>query len=162
MFTTKQESDFFLGHIKRNHKVLEYGSGDSTLEISSICEKMISIEHQKNWFETVRNQLPPNATILLREPDLAFIEGTYNCGTFDEFRSYITAPVEFERFDIILIDGRARVECAKFCEKIADSETLIFIHDFTSRLENHNYKDALLYLDLIESVGDMSKFRLKI
>jgi hypothetical protein len=161
MFTTNDESNFFLKHIEKNHKVLEYGSGQSTSEIATRCEKLISIEHQKSWYNQVINSVPSNVTLILAEPDEIYLENTYNCGSYNQFKSYINSPIEYGKFDIILIDGRARVECAKFCRYISKDNTLIFIHDFTSRLENHNYKEALRYLELIDSVGDMSKFKLK-
>ena len=162
MFTENNESDFFLSHIKKTDRVLEYGSGQSTKEIANICHTVVSVEHQKNWYEKVKDEITENVILLLREPNLDYIEGTYNCGTYEEFKDYINSPSEYGDFDIILIDGRARVECAKMCKNFCKENTLIFIHDFTSRMENHNYKEVFNYLELIESVGDMSKFKLKI
>ena len=160
MYTNNNESDFFLSHIKKTDTVLEYGSGESTKEIANLCNSVVSVEHQKNWYDIVKNDMPENVTLLLR-PSFNYIEEGYNCGTFDEFKDYITIPSEYGKFDIIFIDGRARVECAKYSKNLSHENTIVFIHDFTSRLENHNYKEALEYLDLIESVGDMSKFKIK-
>lgn len=161
MFATQEESDFLLKHIQKHHSVLEYGSGNSTLEISKLCDKLISIEHQKDWYEYLITKIDSNTKLILKEPNESYIEGTL-CGTYNQFRDYITCPVEYGKFDIILIDGRARIECAKSCKKMAKSNTLVFIHDFTSRLEIDNYKEVFNYLEIIESVGDMSKFKIKI
>lgn len=161
MFTnSKSESDFFISHINDQHRVLEYGSGESTIEISKLCKFILSIEHNANWYNKVRSVISDNINILLKESNEQFIEG-FADGSYDQFKNYITSPLEHGPFDIILIDGRARIECAKFVKNVAHENTIVFIHDFTSRLEIDNYKEVFNYLDLIESVGDMSKFKIK-
>ena len=62
-------------------------------------------------------------------------------------------------FDVIFIDGRARIECAKICNEISHENTIIFIHDFRSRYEN--YKLVLDHLTLISEVEDMAMFKIK-
>ncbi len=160
MFAPIEESEFFLSHVKPDHKVLEYGSGSSTLEIAKICKSILSIEHDSDWYHRISSSIPLNAKILLRASNLPYVEGTYNCGTYEEFKDYILAPIEYGQFDIILIDGRARMECAKICNLLSHDSTIIFIHDFTSRITT-GYSEVFNYLDIIESVGDMSKFKIK-
>jgi hypothetical protein len=154
------ESLFLKRHISQEHVVLEYGSGSSTKEIAKLCHSIVSVEHNPEWFNTVINDLPKNANLLLREPDLPYAEGGDD-GTYEQFKNYITAPLTQGPFDIILIDGRARIECAKFVKNVSKSDTMVFIHDFTSRLENHSYKEIFSYLTLIESVEDISRFNIK-
>ena len=60
-------------------------------------------------------------------------------------------------FDIILIDGRARVSCSSICNKLSHDNTIIFIHDF----DRPEYQEALNYLELIIQVGTMAKFKIK-
>lgn len=160
MFAPSHESNFFLSHLNSNHKVLEYGSGESTVDIARRCKSVLSIEHDPNWYSHVLTMIPSNGTIILKESNLPYIEGTYNCGTYDEFRDYILAPLEYGPFDIIFIDGRARIECSKVANLVSHENTIVFIHDFTSRI-NTGYKEIFNYLDLIQSVGDMSKFKIK-
>ena len=162
MFMTEEESFFLLSNIKKDDRVLEYGSGYSTIEISKKCKFILSIEHDEGWYEDVRNMSRDfkNVDVVLKKPNLPYLGG-FNCGTYDEFRDYINAPSEYEKFDLVFIDGRARVECSKYVKNFINDESLIFIHDFSSRLDNHNYKEIYKYLELIESVRDMSKFKLK-
>src|ERR1022692_1369041 len=101
MFTQKLESDFFLKHITKISRVLEYGSGESTLEIANLCGFILSIDHQPIWYNKVVTSIPNNATVLLKEPNLPYVEGTTNCGTYDEFKDYIESPNKYEKFDII-------------------------------------------------------------
>ena len=73
------------------------------------------------------------------------------------FKDYIESPIEYGPFDIILIDGRARVSCSSICKLLSHENTIIFIHDF----HRPEYQEALKYLELIDSVKTMSKFKLK-
>ena len=48
-----EESFFLLSNIKKSDRVLEYGSGYSTLEISKNCKFILSIEHDEVWYNDV-------------------------------------------------------------------------------------------------------------
>jgi predicted O-methyltransferase YrrM len=156
MFTNQNEEEFFFKSINKNSKILEYGSGVSTFEIAKICEKITSIEHQKHWYEQLNNSKPDNCEIIFEAPNLPYIEGI-TCGSYEEFKSYIEAPITKGPFDVILIDGRARVACASICNKLSHENTIVFIHDFN----REEYLETLKYLDLIEQVDTMAKFKIK-
>jgi hypothetical protein len=156
MFTTEKEKIFFFNEIDSTKNILEYGSGESTLEISSRCNFLVSIEHQKKWYDKLINQIPSNCKLYLVEPNLPYIEGI-TCGNYDEFKNYIEKPLNESPFDIILIDGRARVACASICHKLSHSNTIIFIHDF----DRKEYQEVLKYLELIDIVETMAKFKIK-
>lgn len=156
MFTNPNESQFLLSSINNNTKVLEYGSGESTLEISNICKEIISIEHDKNWYNKNIDKLPNNCKLFLIEPNLPYTEG-FHCGTYEEFKDYIEYPKRFSPFDVIFIDGRARVGCSSICRLLGDENTIVFIHDFN----REEYQESLNYLELIDMVGTMAKFKIK-
>lgn len=156
MFTQKNEEEFFFNEINKNSKVLEYGSGISTTEIANKCKTILSVEHQENWYNKMKNEIPNNCELIFKSPDLPYIEGGH-CGTYEEFKSYIEAPINNGPFDVILIDGRARVSCASICHKISHENTIVFIHDY----HREEYQEALNYLELINQVGTMAKFKVK-
>lgn len=157
MFTNLKEEQFFLSHIKNTDKVLEYGSGQSTIQISQLCAQIVSVEHQKKWYDYLTNQLPKNCISLYHPPNKNYIEGTH-CGTLEEFFDYIHSPLNYAPFDIILIDGRARTSCASLCKQLVKTkDSLIFIHDW-NRTEYHS---ALNDLELIESCDTMARFIIK-
>lgn len=156
MFTQKDEELFFIKHLNKNQKVLEYGSGESTIEIANKISTLISVEHQKKWYDQLITSVPKNCNLLLKEPNLPYVEGQH-CGTYEEFKDYIESPLNFKPFDLILIDGRARVSCASICKDLGHKDTLVFIHDFN----RPEYKEALNYLILEEEVGTMAKFKIK-
>jgi protein-L-isoaspartate O-methyltransferase len=155
MFTDKLEEDFFLSHLKNHHKVLEYGSGESTLQIANLVNKIVSVEHQQLWFDSIKNKSQENCKILFAQPDLPYTEGKH-CGTYDEFSTYINSPTQYGPYDIILIDGRARIECSKICNKLSHQDTIIFVHDW----HREEYHEICKYLHLIEVKNTMAKFRL--
>lgn len=155
MFTTPAESAFFFADIDKNKKVLEYGSGQSTIEISEKCKEIISIEHQEEWYNKILSKKPSNCEIVLRKPSLLYTEGGHD-GTYDEFKNYIEYPLSRAPYDIILIDGRARIGCASICKLLGHKDTIVFIHDF----ERPEYQGALNFLKLITAVETMSKFKI--
>lgn len=78
-------------------RVLEYGSGYSTLYYAKYAQSVVAVEHNKEWSEKFQDALPDEATIHLVE------EGKY--------ASYIQT---FDTpFDVIVIDGIRREDCAK-------------------------------------------------
>ena len=155
MFTQLSEQQFFFEEINHKTKVLEYGSGESTLEIAKACKEIVSVEHQRHWYTRLNNIRPVNCTLLYCPPDLPYREGG-DCGTYEEFKTYINSPVDYAPFDVILIDGRARVSCASVCDKLAHSNTLIFVHDF----DRKEYQEILKKLTFVSQIGTMAKFKI--
>lgn len=79
-------------------RVFEYGSGHSTLFWASRCAEVIAVEHNRQWYEYMRDRLPGNVRLILKELP-------------EEYAAAITdAGGEFQ---IIVIDGEWRLECAK-------------------------------------------------
>ena len=152
---TEAESGLIFSHITQNAIVLEYGSGKSTRSIASKCKSITAIEHQPSWYNTVLATLPENASLLLRTPDLPYQEGGDD-GSYEQFKSYVDAPLG-STFDIVIIDGRARVACAAMCQLLCKSDGLVFVHDF----ERSEYQAVLEYLDLVSLVGKMALLKVK-
>jgi len=153
MFCTDKEGEFLLSHLNQKQKVLEYGCGDSTTIIARKVKELITIEHNAIWFYRMRDAI--NLTIILKEP--AYPVRPPDDGNYEQFKDYIEEPLKHAPFDLIYIDGRARVSCASICSKLGHKDTLIFIHDF----ERPEYQLALKYLKLIKQVERMAKFKIK-
>ena len=82
--------------------VLEYGSGNSTLWWGHRAARVVAIEHDAAFHARLAPRLPANAVSLL-VPDSS--DGAYE-----------RAPARFGRvFDVIVIDGARRIECAHAC-----------------------------------------------
>ena len=149
---SENESDLINPYLTKGAKVLEYGSGNSSLEIANIVKSLLTIEHDATWYNIVKRALPLNASIIFKPPT-SLKWGTD--GTYEQFKEYIESPKGI--FDVIIIDGRARVGCAEYCKNIANENTVIFVHDY----QREEYKEIENYLQLIEVVDVMAKFKLK-
>jgi hypothetical protein len=161
MWMTNLEIDFFLKHLEANQRVLEWGCGSSTIDISKKVKEVHSIEHNKYWHDNIKLKISnPNMTLYLCEPDEEYVEGGH-CGTFQQFRTYIKKPLELGIFDLIFIDGRARIECSKICKNISHESTIIFIHDYRGRYFSENYKEIENYLTFITEVENLGLFKIK-
>ena len=97
----------------------EWGSGGSTLYISSRVARLISIEHDPQWWQDIKAKLQQqnitNCEIILRPPEQHIDE--YTSVRFPElsFEKYVKAIDEYpdEYFDFVFVDGRARCACIK-------------------------------------------------
>ena len=76
-----------------NKKVLEFGSGSSTLFWSKNCSYVCSIEKEKSWFEKLNKKINSNVKLYLFEDDQNY--------------SYFPLKIS-EKFDVLVIDGAAR------------------------------------------------------
>ena len=78
-------------------EVFEYGSGNSTIFWSKLAKRVVSIENNREWYETVRKKVESNVEVKLIEDDSSYSQEilNHNC------------------FDVIVIDGVHRLECAK-------------------------------------------------
>jgi len=86
--------------IKPNWKVLEIGSGMSTLWLAKRSEKVISIEADKNWFDKLGEMIYARKFTNI---DLRFEWEREKIADFSEFKDH--------EFDLIYIDGGPRELC---------------------------------------------------
>lgn len=95
-------SIFFLkDRLTKDMSVFEYGSGNSTLWFSQRVGEVVSLEHDVAWYERMKRSLEKleGVTYIYRDLD----SGDYAA----EVTKHKAA------FDIIIVDGRQRVLCAK-------------------------------------------------
>jgi len=166
MVNNLQEQEFFLSHLTKDMRVLEYGSGASTLAIAPLVKEVISIEHNTDWYNDTKSKMPGNVKLFMvpcnKEPD-----PSYDDGTLDDFKDYVVHPTSFaaeQPFDVIFIDGRARVACAEVCKFLGHRNTLVFIHDFNhpeEKWRRPEYYAVEKYLERMDGVFTMWKFKIK-
>lgn len=133
--------EFISKRINIEMSVFEYGCGGSTLWWAKRLNEVISIEHDRDWYEKVVNDVPLN--VKLYQIDL-----TYG-------GAYSRKVMEYEkRFDVVVVDGRDRVNCVKNSLK-ALKNTGVIIFDNSDRKE---YSEGVSFLlenrfNKIEFVG---------
>ncbi len=110
---------------KENLKIFEYGSGSSTLYWVSAGSEVVSVEHDKEFYNELSVKLNGSIKYLLIEPELRNSDVDYNPASPDLFQSSDFRGYSFEKyvkaidvfqdefFDIVVIDGRARPSCIK-------------------------------------------------
>ena len=114
----------------RPMRVFEYGSGNSTLWFSSRVERIISIENDVDFYNKM----------LKKVSDISNI--SYELKMLND--NYSSKILEYENeFDILIIDGRERVQCAKNCIKSLKKDGII-IFDNSDRLK---YQEAYDFLE---------------
>lgn len=109
---TRAEVDFLAANIKPTDRVWEWGSGGSTLWLAERCRSVVSVEHQRQFAVDVIHDAPSNVSVLYVPPELPYVEGTEDDGDYETFRSYVNAYTG-QGIDVVLIDGRARLWCAR-------------------------------------------------
>jgi hypothetical protein len=88
--------------------VFEYGSGGSTHWLTSLGAKVTSVEHDPQWYDTVAGWA---ANVILRQPTAeGAIRSASAPGFYDDYVATIRDYPK-ESFDLVVIDGRARVAC---------------------------------------------------
>ncbi len=148
--------------INRPIKALEWGTGHSTLYYASrlpFGSSWDSVEHDPDWAEAVQQQIKtaglPDVKLHIRLPDAEYTHGKED-GSFINFRRYILCPASFNtRFDLILVDGRARCECLAVGWDLLAPEGVMILHDaarpeYQSALPNDCYFVRLTSNDLDE------------
>ena len=101
---TPQAVRFLEGWLKPGDKMLEFGSGRSTIWFARRVNSLVSVEHDPLWYERVNASLKAQNlehVIYLKKS----IEGSP--------AEYTLVPGRFEdnSLDVILVDGRLRDEC---------------------------------------------------
>lgn len=114
--------------LKKDHLLFEYGSGYSTLFYAARVAHATSIEYDLEWFNHIQKQIPENVTLIYKDKD---VDGDY-CRSIGE-----QEPL----FDVVIIDGRDRVNCLKQAiPKLSPGGVIIFDDSARDR-----YAQALEY-----------------
>jgi len=121
--------DFIKERLTKQHTVFEFGSGNSTYFYAKYAGKVVSVEHDKEWYDKVLKTNPENSELIFCE---LVRDGDY-C------RMPLTLPATF---DVVIIDGRDRVNC---CMQALDavSESGIIVLDDSER---DFYKEGINFL----------------
>ena len=152
-------------YIEGKDKVLEWGSGLSTLHWMKVVNTFVSIEHKDDWYNKISPDVNDNVDyhlvrphspkddddleqvvgdLLSRANDPIEIDGKIYWNTRDGFDwhcgiDYIRKPFELEHkdYDVIIVDGRCRVMCAWIATFFLKSNGYLLFDDFHNRTYYH-------------------------
>ena len=145
-------------HLKRDHRVFEWGSGGSTEFLARECKELTSIEHDPNWFEQVQ--------AIINEQDIGNSK-LLQCETnLENERSFLASPYATalqSKHDVVVIDGEdhfgpesrwsARESCFYLAEQwVCKNGGLIVVDDswrYPALRQNTNAKKTVAH----ESIG---------
>lgn len=94
--------------------VFEYGSGSSTRYIENFDVQLVSVEHDSNFYSQLVNKLKKEKTnYKLIVPELNIQNELYKSSTNEKltFEKYVKSVNDYEKIDMVIVDGRARVAC---------------------------------------------------
>jgi hypothetical protein len=77
--------------------IFEYGCGNSTLFWGTIAKRVVSVDDNQEWFQKIARRVSDNTSIKL----------------ITERISYITEILNYDLFDVVIVDGSYRYECAQ-------------------------------------------------
>lgn len=92
--------DFIKPRLTKELSIFEYGSGNSTLFYAKHVKNVVSVEHDEAWFNKIVKKKAANAEMIFT----ALEKG----GEYSK-----KAVLLDQKFDVIIVDGRDRVNCCK-------------------------------------------------
>jgi hypothetical protein len=161
-----KEVEKILSYLRPDFRMLEYGSGGSTFRFSAHVKTYHSVEHDRKWAHRMWHRtLPKNVELFVADTDVPGMKITQfaknskelsNSQFSKKFDTYIREPARFRAaYDAVLIDGRARAECAKFILPYLKKGALVFVHDFwkPQYAKRQNWKRLMFeHYDVVDSV----------
>ena len=120
--------EFLEKRLKGHFTLFEYGSGNSTLFFSRVVNEVTSVEHDEVWYEAIKARSPENVKLIFREKDY---DGNY-CRSI---------KLDSKRYDVVIVDGRDRVNCIKQSIEAVSAAGVILLDDSQREeyLEGINY-----------------------
>lgn len=120
--------DFIADRIQKDHTVFEFGSGNSTFYYAQRAQKVVSVEHDKAWYEKISAAKPLNSEMIFCE--------------LQKDGDYSKMPESMGlKFDIIIVDGRDRVNCCYHSLAALSEKGVIVLDDS----ERENYAAAISF-----------------
>ncbi len=121
-------------------RVLEWGCGYSTLYYPKMLGdggSWLSVDHNQHWVEKIeRRNENPIVSIHYVEPENPEWTDEFRDGGYSDLTGYIEFPTDRGKFDLILVDGRARKECLIKAKELVAENGIVILHD-ANRVSYH-------------------------
>jgi hypothetical protein len=139
----RPEVDLAASYMRGSDAYAEWGSGGSTRSFPPLVRQAWSIEHDCEWLEFMRRQLNASArdygnlqTVCSLVPPTFRRWGTISSFEHGDYRIFIVYvdvidSLGVDKFDIVLVDGRARMACAMKAIKYMHSESILLLYVWT-------------------------------
>lgn len=124
--------DFLKERLTKEMSLFEYGSGFSTQFYAKYAKNVISIEHDKGWFEIISDQVPDNCKVKYIKYNKDLRGGDYSMAIKNTDTKY----------NIVIVDGRDRVNCIKNSINNLTNDGIIILDDSSRK----SYKSGFEFL----------------
>lgn len=121
--------DFIKTRLTKDLTIFEYGSGNSTLFYAKLVKRVVSVEHDEAWFNKIVKEKASNAEMIFTNLEKG---GEYSK----------KATLLGEKFDVIIVDGRDRVNCCKNSVEALSAHGVLVLDDS----EREFYDEARTFL----------------
>ena len=121
--------DFIKNRLHKDLSIFEYGSGNSTIFYAERAKRVVSVEHDEAWFKRIVATKPGNSQMIFTKLE-----------TGGEYAQ--KAKLLAEQFDLIIVDGRDRVNCCKESVHALSDKGVIILDDS----ERTEYEEARRFL----------------
>ena len=123
--------EFLTGCINRELHVFEYGSGFSTIYFANKVKTITSVEHNIAWLDKLKNTL-----LEYKNAKLYFVEEN------EQYPNTIFLAGTNKSYDVIVVDGKMRVECVRKSFQFLSPKGVIILDDS----ERRKYEPAFRFL----------------
>lgn len=144
-----KELQVILRHLQGIDSYLEWGSGGSTFHFTKYARVAASIEHNEKWCASVRHNLLAGGAAHV-DYHCVPTSNPMQIGGYDRYAPYVNEVSKLgrEQWDVVFIDGRARVACAVRALPLLHAGSIVLLHDFARK----RYWGVLKYYDVVERV----------
>jgi hypothetical protein len=171
LLMTQREVDFVVRAIREMPEdglIVEWGSGGSTckwLETISASQRLISVEHNREWYDkvlrTTSSMFPGigERFKFFHKPEKMPERYAHGYGKIEEenpfgMDEYVFPTPEIAEASVFLVDGIARGACAAVAAmKSKNRDAVILIHDFKFRMAAYNWITQFFDLEVVETMA---------
>jgi|TARA_R110001583_G_scaffold17957_11_gene72161 hypothetical protein len=159
---SEKEINFLSSFLEPSDIMLEWGCGGSTLKFSQNVKEYYSIEHNKDWYNKIKNILSPKENIFMHYvPNDLPRKLVYGPSKYEEFVTYIKHVSTLNtRFNKVLIDGRGRQWCAEEVLPFLAPDAIVFLHDF-GKPDRARYNSVLNFYSKIAQADTLIALKAK-
>jgi len=156
----RAELDLIISYLRPSDIYLEYGAGGSTLIFPNFVHRAFTIEHDCEFLDDFKRKHADINSSLRCVPNSPNEDwGTvskFEHANYRQFKEYVNGVqnLRVKKFDKVLIDGRARVACALRVLAYLKEDSVVFLHDFYSRIPQYG-----VVLKYYEEVARIKAFR---
>lgn len=128
---------------RESAQVFEWGSGASTVWLAARAGSVLTVEHDAEWASGMRSRLPDHVRLLVVPPVGSTRPAVPSAKPGHEgldFSDYVAAIDRSpDRYDLVVIDGRAREAClARALDHLAPGGLIVF-----DNVDRERYRDAI-------------------